>query len=452
MIIKHLVKHVSYPVISWYNGHGDLYRHLRELEKQQYFPTQRLLELQWLKLKGMLHYAYEHTEYYRRRFDEYGIKPFDIKDFSDMVRVPLLTKDDIERNRERMVSDEYPRQKLVPSYSGGTSGKMVHFYYAKDCLAYKQAATIRCERWTGWDIGGKTLFIWPASQDYHHEVSVKMKLKNVLSTRMTMCPAASLDEQTIRRHIETIAKTSPDLIRGFPSPLTLIADYIIQNGLDSPSTCHIVSTGEPLFRARREKIETAFGAQVYDSYGAREVSLIGQECELHNGYHINMECNHLEFVRDGKHARPGEVADMVVTDLVNRGMPLIRYAIDDQGIASERTCACGRGLTLFEGIVGRDNDVLRSVTGAGVLPSALIMFMIEEGPEMSKMKIVQDRADHLRILLSGPPVPGESHFAYYRKVIYELFGHGMRFDFEVLDDIPNERSGKFRFTKFEADA
>jgi hypothetical protein len=65
------------------------------------------------------------------------------------------------------------------------------------------------------------------------------------------------------------------------------------------------------------------------------------------------------------------------------------------------------------------------------------------------MQIIQDRPDHIRMLLSGPPVPAESHFAFYRNVIADLFGRDMKLDFEVMADIPNERSGKFRFTKYE---
>jgi hypothetical protein len=76
------------------------------------------------------------------------------------------------------------------------------------------------------------------------------------------------------------------------------------------------------------------------------------------------------------------------------------------------------------------------------------MFLIEEGPDIGRMQIIQDRPDHLRILLSGRPHPAESHFAFYRRVLKNLFGENMAFDFEVMDAIPNERSGKFRFTKY----
>jgi len=366
-----------------------------------------------------------------------------------MVRVPILTKEDMITHKDLMISREYSPSSLVPSYSGGTSGIKVNFFYARDCLAYKRAATLRCERWTGWDIGDRTVLVWPANQDHNSGLSLKEKIKEQLFTRWTMCPAAKMDEPVIRDHIRTIITTRPGLIRGFPTPLGILAEYILQNSIVIPSPCSIISTGEPLFRPQRERIEKAFGGRVFDSYGAREVSLIGQECEHHNGYHINMECNFLEFIKDGRQAEPGEVSDMVITDLVNHGMPLIRYSISDQGAPSDRTCGCGRGLRLFESIVGRDNDVLKSTRGSSVFPSALIMFMIEEGPEIGKMRIVQDRPDHLKVQIAGSPRPGQDHFAFYRGTIRELFGGDMNVDFELLEDLPNEKSGKFRFTVYD---
>jgi phenylacetate-CoA ligase len=444
-----LVKHITNPLILRYDGITGVYGHLKNLEEQQYMPQGRLQEIQWQRLKHILQYAYENTEYYRESFDKYGVHPRDIKNPSDMIRLPVLTKQDIIRNRDRMISKAYPPNLLIPSYSGGTSGVMVSFYYARDSLAYKMAATIRAEKWTGWDVGSKTIFIWPASQDHNTQLTFKSKIKNSLSTRSIMCPAAQMDERIIAEYVSRIMMNTPDLIRGFPTPLSIVAEYMVRNNIELTSGCNIISTGEPLFRHRRDKIERAFGGKVFDSYGAREVSLIGQECERHAGYHMNMECNYLEFVNNGRHAGPGEVSDMVVTDLVNKGMPFIRYDIDDQGIPAEEACTCGRGLALFSGIVGRDNDVLKTTKGGNVLPSALIMFMIEEGPEIGKMKIIQDRVDHLMIQLTGSPMPGESHYAYYRKVIKDLFGEDMIVEFEILGDITNEQSGKYRFTKYE---
>lgn len=448
-VYENFVKYVSYPLVCRYEGLKNVYRYLKELEEQQYFPQEKLQEIQWMKLKNILHSSYANTTYYRKKFDEYGIHPRDIKDPSDMIRVPILTKEDIIKSKDQIVSKKYPMNSLVPSYSGGTSGIKVSFYYAQDSLAFKRAATVRCEKWTGWDIGGETVLIWPANQDHNNNLSVKEKIKGQLYTRWIMCPAAKLDDQIIREYIQTIIRKRPSLIRAFPTPLNLLAEYVLRNGINIPQCCNIISTGEPIFRPQRERIEKAFGGKVFDSYGAREVSLIGQECELHNGYHINMECNYLEFIKDGKHAKPGEVSDMVITDLVNHGMPLIRYGIDDQGIPSERTCMCGRGLALFESIVGRDNDVLKSTHGGNVFPSALIMFMIEEGPEIGKMRIIQDKADHLKIQLTNDPKPTENHFAFYLRIIKNLFGDDMKVDFELLNDIHNERSGKFRFTKYE---
>jgi len=337
---------------------------------------------------------------------------------------------------------------LKQSSSGGTTGVWIKLFYSRDSLPIKQAATYRSEKWTGWDIGQKIGMIWPALQDYDETQKLRSNIKNALYQRRVFLPAATLGEKIMGGYVERLQREKPKLIKGFAHPVHLIADFILRNNIALGFTCNSITTGEPLYPHQRQAIENAFRGKVFDSYGAREVSLIGQECEMHNGYHINMECAFIEFVNDEhRQVAPGELGDIIVTDLVNRGMPFIRYRINDKGTPIERTCACGRGLEMFGSIVGRDGDVLRRIDGGVVPPSTFLAYFMSEGPQVGKFQVIQDQIDHLLIKITDDPLPDERHFSFYRKTIKELFGDSVQVDFRIVKDIPNEKSGKYRFSK-----
>src|SRR5207249_8098782 len=116
----------------------------------------------------------------------------------------------------------------------------------------------------------------------------------------------------------------------------------------------IITTAMVLHSWQRRTIEEVFGCPVTNRYGCEEVSLIACECERHHGLHVNADGVFVEIMRaDDTGAlthptRPGEPGAVVVTDLTNRAMPIIRYQVGDVAVLSDRVCTCGRGLPLLE--------------------------------------------------------------------------------------------------------
>jgi phenylacetate-CoA ligase len=446
-----LVKYVTHPLIRRRKGLYGIDRFLKEFERQQYFSADKLKDMQFAKLKKLIRHAYATTEYYSRKFDEWGIDPSDIRSPEDVQKLPILTKKDILENISGLISKEYESDDLIASATGGTTGVKINFFYAKDSLAIKQAATYRAERWTGWDIGGTRGLIWPAQQDYVGYGSRKEKIRNALSERQVVLPAAILDEEKIAKYIDALKSKKPKMIRGFPNAMSIVADYILQKNIKLNFESNVISTGEPLQAHQRKSFEKVFHGQVFNSYSAREVALIGQECERHDGLHINMECNFVEFVDkdNGTWVKSGEIGDIIITDLLNYGMPFIRYQIGDVGIPDSKLCPCGRGLELFGGVEGRDADIFKLRGGKKVSAITLVLYLVDNGPMVGKVQIIQDAIDHLRIKITDDPMPDKEIFEYYEKTVAGLLGDEMKISFEVVKDIPTEKSGKYRFTKCE---
>jgi phenylacetate-CoA ligase len=194
-------------------------------------------------------------------------------------------------------------------------------------------------------------------------------------------------------------------------------------------------------------IEEAFGCKVFDRYGSEEVALIASECERHEGMHLNIEHLYIEFLReDGTAAAAGEEGAIVITDLFNRGMPFIRYSIGDVGVPTDRRCSCGRGLPLMERVTGRVADYLKRRDGSMVAGVSLVERTLTAIPGLEQMQVVQPSIDEIVLNVVRAPdftiATEQALLAEFRSV----FGSGIDIRANYVERIPQERSGKYRFS------
>ena len=194
-------------------------------------------------------------------------------------------------------------------------------------------------------------------------------------------------------------------------------------------------------------IEEAFNCKVTDRYGSEEVGLIACECERHAGMHLNIEHLYIEFLRsDGSPATAGEEGAIVITDLLNRGMPLIRYRIEDVGVPSERHCPCGRGLPLMERVAGRVADYLKRRDGSLVAGVSLVERTLTAIQGIEQLQIVQPSREEIILnVVRADDFTDASEQALLRE-FRVVFGDGIDFRPQYVQSIPQESSGKYRFS------
>ena len=447
-IYRQFIKHVSFPLIAYREGLPNILKHLKQLEKSQYWPLERIQHDQFMKIKSILIHAYENTEFYRKRFDESGFDPMTFRDISEFAQIPLLSKKDIRENLKALVAKNYVTKQLHTAETGGTTGVKMRFYRNNECLAPKEASLLRFEKWAGWDIGDKIGIVWTAQQDYVGNWTLKSKIKNALYGRQVVFPAAIVDKELMNSYVNQLIVKRPTIIRAFTSPILEVAKYIETKKIEHIKLKGVITTGEPLYDYQRNVISNAFDCEVFDSYRARETGPIAQECNIHKGLHINAESLYVETVKtDDIRVNEEGLGEIVVTDLLNYGMPLIRYKMGDYGILSEAACCCGRSLPLLSKIIGRTADTLRTPQGKKITAGSLVLYLVDNAPGLiGQMQIIQDEIDHLLIKLTNDPRPSSKIIEYQRKTINRLFGDGMRTTFELVDEIPLEKSGKYRFT------
>jgi len=220
-----------------------------------------------------------------------------------------------------------------------------------------------------------------------------------------------------------------------------------QKGIDEIKPKGIISTSMMLLPQEREIIEKVFDCNVTNRYGCEEVGLIACECEKHDGMHLNIDHLYIEFIKeDGSPAKAGEEGAIVVTELINHGMPLIRYKIEDVGIPTDRKCSCGRGLPLMEKVAGRVADFLIRKDGSLVAGVSLVERTLTAIKGIEQMQIVQEALNNIVLNV----VKGRDYNLESEKLLLnefeDVFGKDVKIALKYIDKIPQERSGKYRFS------
>lgn len=436
-----LSKHVFFPLWEIKDG-AHRAKYLRELSTSQWLDPETLRRGQWERGHEMVSYAFKHCPYYQERL---GAAGFDgsLRDWGDFRRLPILTKKDIRENGEKLISCEFRQKDLVEAKTGGSTGVALQVYFDSQCQEMRNAAAMRSDRWAGWDIGMPVAAIWgnPPVAD-----TLKKKIRNLLLDRTIYLDTMEINEDSVRRFVLDWQRTKPRVIFGHAHSIYILAKYLQRLGVEDIRPSGIISTSMMLLEPERWLIENVFRCRVTNRYGCEEVGLIACECERHEGLHLNMDHVVVEFLKDdGTEAVPGEEANIIVTDLINRGMPLIRYRIGDIGILSGRSCSCGRGLQLMERVTGRQADFLKRPDGSLIAGVSLVERTLTAIPGIEQMQLVQDELHHV-----CAKVVRDSHFSEVsernlRNELQVIFGKDVAIEIQYVPALGQTRMGKYRF-------
>ena len=193
---------------------------------------------------------------------------------------------------------------------------------------------------------------------------------------------------------------------------------------------------------QRRRIEEVFGPILFNRYGCEELSIIAAECEAHDGLHINSDGLIVETVG----ADADEPEPIVVTDLVNRAMPLIRYEIGDMATLKPGPCQCGRGLPRLSRLHGRTADFLFTPEGKAISGISILDTFTIHLPGLKQVQIIQEKVDFIVVRVVKGDDFNRSSDPCLREKIAVIFGERMHFDIVYVDRIEPTRRGKYRFS------
>jgi phenylacetate-CoA ligase len=294
------------------------------------------------------------------------------------------------------------------------------------------------------DIGDPEIVVWGSpielgAQDWVRSIRDRFFRTNLI-------PAFEMSMSKLDGFVEEIRTRRPAMLFGYPSALARIAEHARAQGkrMNDLGIRVAFVTSERLYAEQREKISDVFGCPVANGYGGRDAGFIAHECPA-GGMHISAEDIVVEIVdAQGKTLPPGAAGEIVVTHMATESFPFIRYRTGDVGVLDERVCECGRGLPLIKEIQGRTTDFVVASDGT-VMHGLALIYVVRDVPGIARFKIVQESRDYTRVLLVADAAFDSSDTARIQRGMAQRLGPGARVDIEFVDDIPAERSGKYRY-------
>jgi phenylacetate-CoA ligase len=345
----------------------------KKLYKNQFLSLEEIVALNWEKRKKIVRYAYENVPYYKKKYDRSNFHPDQLVYQEDFLKIPILTRDEIKRNFDALVSQKAIRNNLFISGTGGTTGEPLMVYKQKKDKGLANAMQARMLKWWGIPLTSNyAIATRTASINRIKEIKVssglighvKSILKQLVSNSKKYLPkhvsldAALISADKMDVFIREMININSKYLVGYTGAIDELAKYFSENYADVDLKLKAVwTTASPLTAVQRNNIENAFNCRVYDQYGSIEVYWLGAECAKQNGLHFFYDVRHIEFLNHvGIPTAPEITGDVIITDLENYDFPIIRYKNGDRGSWKKETCTCGVNLPLMNNILGRSSD------------------------------------------------------------------------------------------------
>ena len=414
---------------------------MAQWEDSQWWDPAKLQARQDEQLRALVRFAAERVPFYGRHWAEHGANVSQVQGVSDLSRLPTITKADIRAAGTAMLSTA-PEQ-LTHGHTSGTTGSPLSLWYDHDMVLASNAADWRQKHWGGLELGD-----WCALFLGRVIVPVTNKrppfwLANHVQKQL-WCSSFHLSDENLPLYIAEIRRRGIRFLEGYPSTVYIIARFLARHGEVLPLRA-VFTSSETLHTVQREAFEAAFQCPVFDFYGHAERVIFAGECDRHAGKHLFDEYGVAEIVDDGGRALPdGHQGMLTGTTLWNHGMPLIRYRTGDVSTRSARRCECGRGLGRLADIATKAEDIVITPDGRFVSPSVLT-HPFKPFDQLLKSQIIQDAPDHVLVKLVPSAAFSEEHRQQLEAGLRLRLGDAMRIETQIVDDIPAEKSGKFRW-------
>ena len=365
-------------------------------------PVEQIKAWQDERLVKQVQHVYDNVPYYKKKMDEAGVTPADIKSTADLYKLPFVTKDDLR--------DAYPYGLLaaplkdcvrIHSTSGTTGRRVVAFYTQNDIDLWDDccARAIVAAGGTKDDVVhiayGFGLFTGGAGiNGGSHKVG---------------CLTLPMSSGNTDRQLQFMTDLGSTILCCTPSYAAYLAETITEKGMKNQIKLKSGIFGaEAWTEEMRHDIEEKLGIKAFDIYGLTEISGPGVsfECEAQSGMHINEDHFIAEIInpKTGEVLPEGEKGELVFTSITKEAFPLLRYRTKDICILKREKCSCGRTHIKMCKPMGRSDDML-IVKGVNVFPSQIETVLLNKGYPANYQIIVTrvKNSDNLEVQVEMTP-------------------------------------------------
>ena len=377
-------------------------------QRAQWRDPAKLRAWQGQRLGALVRHAYATVPFYRRLYDRERVDPAAIRSLGDLARLPVITKAQLQAEHEDdLLSHSRSKPALVTALTSGSSGRPFRTYRDPWLERWRAGYLLRALATAGYRLGDHLLIV--------------VERPERPGTGWTRWRKLTFHDRPDYVLAE-INRLRPSIVYGYVSALRQVVRLAREHGLAVHRPRAVVTVSETLDPVTRQQLVEGFGAPVFDIYGSIEMGVIAWECEAHHGYHVAEDSVLMETL-----PAAGGGERLVLTNLHNEAMPLIRYDQADLAVVGDGApCPCGRRFRRLEAIQGRVMDTILRPDGSHIPPFS-VTSTIREIPGVRRFQIVQDR--HGPADGAGrerrPAARGDLH-GRIEQDLAEVLGPGMR--------------------------
>lgn len=441
------------PLIRLFDGvlrRRSLHSELRRLRAFDALPPADRLAAQERRLRNLLEHAARRVPYYRRLFGEIGLTGEDGIDLARFRDLPELRREHLHDHFDELKSDDLSDRNWQLNSTGGSTGVPVTVVQDAEYFDLTGAVKYRQYEWTGYEIGDSIVKLWGSKREIvEGSINLKAKLGGLLRN-ITMLNSYRMTPDHMRDYVEHLRGREPVLLESYGQGGYELAKFVNRGGLQLAGIGSIITSATTLYPFMRTEIERAFGAKAYNRYGTREIGDVACERPGMDGLDVSLYTQFVEVLtEDGKPCRPGEDGELVITNLANFAMPMIRYRIDDRAVVgiSNETDA-GQSVSNLSEVMGRSMDYFVRRDGTVASPFLFVDLLrpAHASSWYRQVQIVQEEFERFAVKLVLNSEPPAGVLEEMESMFHRVMGGECEVAYEFVDEIPVSASGKDRFT------
>lgn len=425
-------------------------RDYKWLKKAQWNSLETNIAYQKKELYQFVCFAIQHVPYYK----DMGFSLSDFKEqsiYEDIRKFPILTKDIIRKEKERLLPDIDIGDWTFDNVSGGTTGEPVRFRHSGKFFDFEQASKLLFDEWAGRKIGDSQIRLWGSERDI---ISGKKDWMNKIyrwARNEEFINTFKMSDDDMKAYIKRINQKHPKMILAYVQSARELGYFAKEHNIKIRPVKGMMTSAGTLSWELQNELRDIYGCPVINRYGSREMGDMACSCERGEGLHINVFSTYLEILdTEGNTCTDGERGRIITTLFKDYAMPIIRYEIGDVGSLGKEKCSCGRGMPILSTVSGRIIDEFISADGSLIFGD-FFTHLFYDSYNVKQFKVIQD--DYLHILIKLAfynKTEGEKNTIFFekqRRDIRKVMGDEMIVDYEILDDIPVASSGKRIYTE-----
>ncbi len=426
---------------------ANLLAQLTQLEHSQWWQPAQLQQKQFDQFALLAAHAYQHSPFFRNRFEQAGLNPKLSWTAESFATIPLLTRAELMQQAEQIFCRKLPNLHgtVHTIQTSGSTGQVVTVLRSEVTQLIWLALAMREHLWHQRDFSATLAVIkakTPTLDDPLEAARIGWGHPATLlfDTGPSYAQPLALD---VAQQAAWLARIDPRYLLTYPSNLAALLDLYESGTALPPALRQVRTIGETLHPALRQRCQQLGAIEIVDMYSSQEVGLIALQCPVSGLYHVQSESLLVEVLDEaGRPCKPGEVGRVVITDLHNFATPLIRYEIRDYAEAGP-ICPCGRGLPTLSRILGRRRNMVVLPDGSKHWP-LIGAYHFREVADIRQYQAIQHSLDDIEIRLVVTTTLSAAQENTLSDMIHDALGHAFPLRFNYFErELPKTRGGKF---------